>query len=240
MIRPFLTVLLPCILLVHQPAGAQIVADGGLELGTPNPFWEESSTNYSSPICSAQTCTDFFGEAYEGDWWAWFGGSAQLEIGSLTQEVTIPTGQATLTFWLDITLANGGGQDFLTVSIDEVELFTVFDSEIGSYHPWTEVTLDVSAFADGGSHLLAFDSTTLGPQMTNFFLDAVAITVEADLPGDADDDGDVDLFDAAAFNACVTGPGGGADPPCDTFDFDDDNDVDLVDYGAFQIAFTGS
>ena len=49
--------------------------------------------------------------------------------------------------------------------------------------------------------------------------------------------GDVDLLDAAAFNACVTGPGGDADSPCDTCDFD--NDVDLVDYGAFQIAFTG-
>ena len=87
---------------------------------------------------------------------------------------------------------------------------------------------------------LVFDSTTFGPQFTNFFLDAIDIPVEADLPGDSDDDGDVDLFDAAAFNDCVTGPGGGADPPCDTFDFDDDNDGDLVDYGAFQIALTGS
>ena len=240
MIRSSLAVLLACLLWIHPSADAQVVADGGLELGTPNPEWDEASDNFGSPICSVQSCTGFFGSAHEGTWWAWFGGSSQQESGSLMQEVPIPAGQATLTFWLDITLANGAGQDFLTVSIDEVELFTVLDTDVGSYHPWTEVTVDVSAFADGGTHLLAFESTTFGPQFTNFFLDAIDITVEADLPGDADDDGDVDLLDAAAFNACVTGPGGGADPPCDTFDFDGDNDVDLVDYGAFQIAFTGS
>jgi hypothetical protein len=237
--RQLLIVLAAGCLFAERPAGAQIVADGGLEEGTPNPFWEEFSKNFGSPICSAETCTDFFGDAFEGDWWAWFGGAVQLEIGSLSQEVTIPPGTAALTFWLDTTMAGGNGEDFLTVSIDAVELFTVLESDEGSYHPWTQVTLDVSAFADGGDHLLSFDSTTLGPQRTNFFVDAIEITVEAALPGDFDGDGDVDLFDAAAYDACTTGPGGGADPPCDVFDFDDDNDVDFQDYGGFQLVFTG-
>ncbi len=45
---------------------AQIVADGGFELGRPNPEWAESSTNFGSPICSVQLCTGFFGEPFEG------------------------------------------------------------------------------------------------------------------------------------------------------------------------------
>ena len=44
---------------------AQIVADGGFELGRPNPEWAESSTNFGSPICSVQLCTGFFGEPFE-------------------------------------------------------------------------------------------------------------------------------------------------------------------------------
>ena len=60
------------------------------------------------------------------------------------------------------------------------------------------------------------------------------------LPGDGDSDGDVDLFDFAAFTTCVTGPGGLADTDCGIFNFDDDLDVDWTDFGAFQLAFTGA
>lgn len=219
---------------------AQIVADGGFELGRPNPVWEEFSLNFGSPICSTQICGGFFGGAFEGQWWAWFGGTTKLEIGSLSQEVTIPSGIATLSFWLDINEASGNGTDFLTVSVDSVEVFTALESDEDIYQPWTQVNIDISAFADGGSHLLSFDSTVTGPQRTNFFVDSAAIEVESAVPGDFDGDGDVDLFDAAAFEECVSGPGGGADPPCDVFDFDNDNDVDFADYGSFQLAFTGS
>ncbi len=224
---------------VDRTVLAQVVADGGFEQGTPNPFWDESSTNFGSPICSAQTCTDFFGDAFEGQWWAWFGGAANLEIGSLAQQVTIPNGTALLSFWLDITAASGNGVDFLTVSLDGIGIFTVIENQMGEYHPWVEVTVDITPFADGGAHLLRFDSTTTGPFRSNFYVDAVEITVEAALPGDFDGDGDVDLNDFEQFDACLTGPGGGAQPPCDAFDFDADNDVDFADFQAFQIAFTG-
>lgn len=64
-------------------------------------------------------------------------------------------------------------------------------------------------------------------------LDLPPVTVS----GDAD--GDVDLFDVAAYFDCVTGPGGGVPPDCVTFDFDADDDVDFFDHGAFQLAYTG-
>jgi hypothetical protein len=65
------------------------------------------------------------------------------------------------------------------------------------------------------------------------------------IPGDLDDDGDVDLNDFAAFAACLGGPDVAAPPPsCDPMDFagadlDGDNDVDLTDFAAFAVHFTG-
>lgn len=57
--------------------------------------------------------------------------------------------------------------------------------------------------------------------------------------GDADGDGDVDLADAAALNACLAGPDElFVDPECDTFDFDADLDVDFADFAEFQAGFT--
>lgn len=59
-------------------------------------------------------------------------------------------------------------------------------------------------------------------------------------PGDADADGDVDLFDFAAWLDCVTGPQGGpVGMACEVFDFDADLDVDNADLKQFLLAFTG-
>ncbi len=59
------------------------------------------------------------------------------------------------------------------------------------------------------------------------------------IPGDCDDDGDVDLADYVCFRSCVSGPDDTASADCDDVDFDSDNDVDLIDWGRFQAAFTG-
>jgi hypothetical protein len=56
--------------------------------------------------------------------------------------------------------------------------------------------------------------------------------------GDRDTDGDVDLRDFSAFQACfaTTGPTGFG---CSVFDFDGDDDVDVDDFVAFESAFSG-
>lgn len=160
------------------PAWGQIVKDGGFELGTPNPRWDEHSENFPSPICNVQRCGNFFGEAYEGDWWVWFGGAEQHETGWVRQEVTIPAGSATLAFWLDITASSGNGEDYFSASLDGEEVFKALESDADRFHPWRRVEIDISRFADDGAHLLSFDSTMTGPQRTNFFLDAVEIVTE--------------------------------------------------------------
>ncbi len=66
--------------------------------------------------------------------------------------------------------------------------------------------------------------------------------------GDLDGDGDVDLPDYVAFEACFTGPCGAppcdpplyADPCCVLADDDQDGDLDLADFTAFQANFTGT
>ena len=63
------------------------------------------------------------------------------------------------------------------------------------------------------------------------------------LPGDLDDDGDVDLADFELFTACAAGPGegnpgGACDPTTFTFaDHDADGDVDHFDFAALQTYF---
>jgi hypothetical protein len=65
--------------------------------------------------------------------------------------------------------------------------------------------------------------------------------------GDFNDDGSVDLQDAAGLVDCLNGPGAAPDPAVsecanlclDAFDDDNDNDVDLNDAAGFQILFDG-
>ncbi len=220
-------------------AAAQIVADGGFELGTPNPVWDEFSKNFPSPICNIDRCGDFFGDPFEGDWWAWFGGATMHEVAYLRQQVTIPAGTATLSFYLDITSSSGNGSDFMSVSLDGQEVFTALESDASAYHPWTEVVIDVSAFADGGSHLLSFDSTVSGPMRSNFFVDAVGIGVEAGLPGDLNCDGEINAFDIEPFLLALFDPDEYAIrfPDCDinNGDINGDGSIDAFDIEPFLL-----
>jgi len=61
------------------------------------------------------------------------------------------------------------------------------------------------------------------------------------VPGDMNQDGDVDLSDFALFRDCFLGPQNpNLQPGCQNARFDADSDVDLRDLAGFQIAFTGS
>ena len=61
------------------------------------------------------------------------------------------------------------------------------------------------------------------------------------LPGDAGEDGNVDLLDCAGFLACSTGPNGGVPADgCGPFDVNQSGAIDLADFAAIQISFTGS
>jgi subtilisin family serine protease len=157
---------------------ADVIMDGGFEAGTPNPFWSEGSLSFGTPLCTVGSCGTGGGTGpHGGEWWTWFGGINALEIGFVSQEVTLEPGTAELRFWLEIPSASGTGNDLLTVSLDETEVFRVTDADAGGFATYTEVVVDVSEFADGGTHTLSLDSTVFGggAVATNFFVDDVSL-----------------------------------------------------------------
>jgi hypothetical protein len=154
---------------------ANVILDGGFEAGTPNPFWDEGSTNFGTPLCTVGTCGTGGGTGPRtGSWWAWFGGINAVETGFVRQTVSLDTGAAELSFWLEIPAASGTGNDFLNVSLGGAVIFSVTDADQASYATYSQVVVDVSAFA-GGTHELSFDATVFGGGTTNFFVDDVAL-----------------------------------------------------------------
>lgn len=66
------------------------------------------------------------------------------------------------------------------------------------------------------------------------------ILQRTELPGDFDNDGDIDLTDFVEFQTCKSGPDTKIGlPDCQIFDLDADNDVDFTDAGVMQLLFTG-
>ena len=91
----------------------------------------------------------------------------------MEQDLVIPSGTAVLSFYLEMSAAIDapGSMDVL---IDGQQIFGVTEADLGSYDTYQEVMVDVSAFADGGTHTLRFESVTSANG--NFFIDLVSIT----------------------------------------------------------------
>jgi hypothetical protein len=60
------------------------------------------------------------------------------------------------------------------------------------------------------------------------------------IAGDCDRDGDIDLADLAALQACVSGPALAYAGDCAKADLDRDGDVDQSDFGIFQRCYSGA
>ncbi|HLF87885.1 MAG TPA: FixG Ig-like domain-containing protein, partial [Anaerolineales bacterium] len=162
-----------------------IVGDGGFETGTPNSVWNEASTNFGTPICDS-TCGFGGGTGpHGGSWWAWFGGIAAYEEGSVSQNVTIPNGAASLSFWLEVPVACDSSADYLEVLLDSNQVFLVDGSSaLCRVVGYTLQTVDIGAYADGGMHTLEFHSEVFGTNfgVTNFFVDDISIDVTGPPP----------------------------------------------------------
>ncbi|MFL6260853.1 MAG: beta strand repeat-containing protein [Thermoanaerobaculia bacterium] len=152
-------------------------ADGSFEAGSPSAVWTEASTNFGSPLCSPATCG--LTGARTGDWWAFFGGVAgAAETASLEQTVVLGTGAANLTFYLWNPESSGNGTDALRVKVDGTQVLSIPAGNAIYAAGYTRVVVDLSAYADGGSHTIRFESSTSGaPGNSNFFVDDVSISI---------------------------------------------------------------
>ena len=75
--------------------------------------------------------------------------------------VTLAPGTATLSFWLEVAARSNNGTDVFRAKIDEVEVYSVLENDVDfPTLVYVQVTLDVSGFATGGSHVLKFESDT--------------------------------------------------------------------------------
>ncbi|MBN8727195.1 MAG: DUF11 domain-containing protein, partial [Xanthomonadales bacterium] len=157
---------------------AEAIQDGGFEQGDPNPFWDTDSLNFGTVLCDSSCSNSPENAPHSGSWWAWFGGIDSFETGMVSQQVTIPSGGATLKFWVRVPFSSGLAADFLKASVDGTEVWRVTADAAGAYQAaYQQVTVDVSAFADGGTHTIRFDSTVVGggAETSNFMLDDVSL-----------------------------------------------------------------
>lgn len=159
----------------------EVLSDNSFELGTPNPVWTESSTNFGTPLCSIAACGTGTGTGPRtGDWWAWFGGIGTVEVGEISQQVVIPLGtSALLTFYLEAIVCSSPS-DFLEVKIDGNQVYRIDGSStLCGNLGYSLVSIPIDSYADGGNHTLVFYSEAgAAGSGTNFFVDDVSIEVD--------------------------------------------------------------
>ncbi len=199
-----------------------LVQDPSFEAGTPNPSWTEFSTNVGTPLCDATSCGTGGGTAgpRTGTWWAWFGGCGSSctlpEVGTVDQTIVVPSSSsATLELYLWIGAASGDGTDYFKVKMDGNVVFTALENDLTYAGGYTLVSINVSSYANGGSHVLRLEGVQNTATATNFNVDDVSLTVGGGVPpNDCNTNGIPDECDIQD-----TFPGGychNTAPPCDT------------------------
>jgi hypothetical protein len=148
------------------------VLDPSFEAGAFGGVWTEFSSTFGTPLCDAGCGFGGGTGPNTGSWWAWFGGIAAFEEGLVEQAVVIPVSASTLDFALEIPVVSGNGTDFLEVLIDGF-VVDFYDTTDGPFVGYTNVSVPLGGFADGGVHLVSFHSIVTA--LTNFFVDDVAI-----------------------------------------------------------------
>ncbi|PID85203.1 MAG: hypothetical protein CSB13_09245 [Chloroflexi bacterium] len=154
----------------------ELLNDGGFELGRVGIWTTTHNLAPFLPICTTDCPISGLNYAHTGDWWAWFGGSsANPVLATASQSVVIPSGTAMLEYWIFIAPGNLGDAT-MTVSLDGNVLATYTEADETS--GYVRVQIDISAYADGGSHTLLFDyqKTVTGPDTdVTMFVDDVSI-----------------------------------------------------------------
>ena len=136
-----------------------------------NPFWQSTSTEFDTVLCNS-SCEGV--GPRNGTYWAWFGSMPTTEVGTLSQSLVIPAATpAKLEFYLLIGNNGGDSGDIFQARIDGNPVFSANATTAG-YSSYTLVSVDVSAYANGGTHMLQLYSSTSG-QIVNFHVDDITL-----------------------------------------------------------------
>ncbi len=136
-----------------------------------NPYWQSTSTNFGTILCDSG-CGGV--GPRNGTYWAWFGGTSASEVGTLSQSLVIPAATpAKLEFYLLIGNNGGDTGDYFQARIDGNPVFSANATTAG-YGSYTLVSVDVSAYANGGMHTLQLYSSISG-QTVNFHVDDITL-----------------------------------------------------------------
>lgn len=152
-----------------------ILQDPGFEQGTPNPYWQVTSSVLQTPICDNNCSNEAPARPHGGTWWVWFGGVGEPDTASVSQQLVFSTNVTELHFFYQAWAGTQTGDDTLTVSIDGETVYTLSDSQRFDHSTYVQATVDVSRFADGAAHTLTFHASTSGVGDPSFFIDDVAL-----------------------------------------------------------------
>ena len=155
--------------------------DGSFEAATGNPanspFWVEADSLAGSPLCTVATCTPGAEIAPRtGSAWAWFGGFADAgHTGSVAQLVTIPVGSVALSYWYRNSSVTAPFDAVLLVQVDGTTVKTHTESAVAD-PAYSKQVVDLSAFADGASHILSFSYANGTDGVNNMVVDDVGLS----------------------------------------------------------------
>ena len=163
-----------------EPMASGTIEDPSFEAGYPSTAWTVESDAGLPVICSYGTC--FADVAYDGDWYAWFGGVFfDPEEASLSQDITINEDNTTLDFHLMIDACDSAA-DYLEVLIDGEQVWSVTGSSpLCGNTSWSAHSIDVTGSNDGESHTLTFHSQTFAQNLlfSNFYIDQLSLPGQA-------------------------------------------------------------
>jgi hypothetical protein len=161
--------------LLNDPGLEATTIDGGV--GT-NAFWGSTSTNFTNVFCSSGNCPPLAGIVPRGgNFFAWFGGINAAETSTLTQTVTIPTGsERHLNFFMKRVESNEPFNAELRIKVNGATQRT-FVEQAGSDPDYVARTVNLSAFATGGSHTIEFEyDNPEGSGRSDFLVDDISLT----------------------------------------------------------------
>jgi cysteine-rich repeat protein len=153
-----------------------LVQDPGFEAGPMGGIWDEFSFNFGTPVCDEMEC----GVAGQrsGVFWVWFGGIADVvEEGFVAQSLVLPETVTDISFWLSVPSCDSP-MDYVELLLDDLQVWTVDGGDAACGDPsYEQITVDISAAADGQVHELEFHSETFSDNdgFTDFFIDDVEV-----------------------------------------------------------------